>query len=117
MDLINGYLQKYEWGSLSALAELRGIEASGSPEAELWFGVHSSGPATLMREHGRVSLEQALKAVQEEMPYLVKILAADQPLSLQAHPNVIQASSGFEDKRSKPEMICALTQFEALYRM
>ena len=114
MDLINGYLQKYEWGSLNALAELRGIEASGSPEAELWFGVHPSGPATLEREHGQVSLQQALNEIQEEMPYLVKILAADQPLSLQAHPNVTQASSGFEDKRSKPEMICALTRFEAL---
>ena len=114
MDLINGYLQKYEWGSLSALAELRGIEASGTPEAELWFGIHPSGPATLEREHGQVPLQQALNEIQEEMPYLVKVLAADQPLSLQAHPNVIQASSGFEDKRSKPEMICALTQFEAL---
>ena len=114
MDLINGYLQKYEWGSLNALAELRGVEASGSPEAELWFGVHPSGPATIEREHGQVSLQQALNEIQEEMPYLVKILAADQPLSLQAHPNVTQASSGFEDKRSKPEMICALTRFEAL---
>ena len=37
-----------------ALAELRGIEASGSPEAELWFGVHPS-PATLEREHGQSS--------------------------------------------------------------
>ena len=60
MDLINGYLQKYEWGSLNALAELRGIEASGSPEAELWFGVHPSGPATLEREHGKVTRNHAL---------------------------------------------------------
>ena len=111
MDLINGYLQKYEWGSLSALAELRGIEASGSPEAEIWFGVHPSGPSTVERDSGRITLQEAINLEEEEMPYLVKILAAQRPLSLQTHPDQIQAASGFDDNRSKPEMICALTPF------
>jgi mannose-6-phosphate isomerase len=114
VDLITGYLQNYEWGSLNALADLRGVNPSGSPEAEIWFGVHPSGPSTVERELGRITLQEAINLEEEEMPYLVKILAAQRPLSLQAHPDQIQAASGFADNRSKPEMICALTPFQAL---
>ena len=114
MDLITGYLQSYDWGSLNALADLRGVEPSGSPEAELWFGIHPSGPATIEGELGQIELKEALDLVEEEMPYLVKILAAQRPLSLQAHPDATQAISGFGDNRSKPEMICALTPFQTL---
>jgi len=114
VDLITGYLQSYDWGSFNALADLRGVEPSGSPEAELWFGIHPSGPATIERELRQITLQEALDLVQEEMPYLVKILAAQRPLSLQAHPDATQATSGFDDNRSKPEMICALTPFQTL---
>ena len=114
MDLITGYLQNYEWGSFDALADLRGVNPSGSPEAEIWFGVHPSGPSTVERDSGRITLQEAINLEEEEMPYLVKILAAQRPLSLQTHPDQIQAASGFDDNRSKPEMICALTPFQAL---
>ena len=114
MDLITGYLQNYEWGSFNALADLRGVNPSGSPEAEIWFGVHPSGPSTVERDSGRITLQEAIDLEEEEMPYLVKILAAQRPLSLQTHPDQIQAASGFDDNRSKPEMICALTPFQAL---
>ena len=114
VDLITGYLQNYEWGSLNALADLRGVNPSGSPEAEIWFGVHPSGPSTVERELGRITLQEAINLAEEEMPYLVKILAAQRPLSLQTHPDATQAASGFADNRSKPEMICALTPFQAL---
>ena len=114
VDLITGYLQNYEWGSLNALADLRGVNPSGSPEAEIWFGVHPSGPSTVERELGQITLQEAINLAEEEMPYLVKILAAQRPLSLQTHPDATQAASGFADNRSKPEMICALTPFQAL---
>ena len=114
MDSITGYLQNYEWGSFNALADLRGVDPSGSPEAEIWFGVHPSGPSTVERESGRITFQEAINLVEEEMPYLVKVLAAQRPLSLQTHPDATQAASGFDDNRSKPEMICALTPFQAL---
>ncbi len=65
------------------------------------------------------------------LPFLAKILAAAQPLSLQVHPSLEQAKAGFarenaqglaadapnrnyRDDNHKPEMILALTPFEAL---
>jgi mannose-6-phosphate isomerase len=65
------------------------------------------------------------------LPFLLKVLAAEQPLSLQAHPTEEQARAGFEREQAagiavdapnriykdpwhKPEMICAVTPFSAL---
>jgi mannose-6-phosphate isomerase len=65
------------------------------------------------------------------LPYLFKVLAAEKPLSIQAHPNLTQAKEGFamenrlgipldaykrnyKDDNHKPECICALTPFWAL---
>ena len=65
------------------------------------------------------------------LPFLVKVLAADEPLSLQAHPSAEQAVEGFareerlgipvnaptrnyRDRSHKPELLVALGQFEAL---
>jgi mannose-6-phosphate isomerase len=65
------------------------------------------------------------------LPFLLKVLAADEPLSLQAHPSAEQAAEGFAreevrgiprdapernyvDPSHKPELICALTELQAL---
>ncbi len=65
------------------------------------------------------------------LPFLLKVLAAEHPLSLQVHPTLDQARAGFareeaagvdrgsatrnyKDENHKPEMIFALTRFEAL---
>jgi mannose-6-phosphate isomerase len=65
------------------------------------------------------------------LPYLLKVIAAETPLSLQVHPHVTRAQAGFEDedaagvprdaphrnykdRNHKPELIYALSQFEAL---
>jgi mannose-6-phosphate isomerase len=65
------------------------------------------------------------------LPFLMKVLAAEQPLSLQAHPTNEQAQAGFaaeeaagvprddqtrtfKDPFHKPELLLALTTFEAL---
>ncbi|CAM5684917.1 mannose-6-phosphate isomerase, class I [Streptomyces violaceorubidus] len=65
------------------------------------------------------------------LPFLLKLLAAGAPLSLQVHPDLAQARAGYEDEERrgvpldaphrnykdanhKPELICALTEFDGL---
>ena len=119
----------YAWGSKTLISDYFGIAATGGPMAEVWFGTHA-GSLTYLADQP----EQTVLAALENKPlsYLLKILAADQPLSIQAHPNSLQAVEGFarenrqgvtldsptrsyKDDRHKPEMIVALIDgFEAL---
>ncbi len=143
MYLLSGTLRPYAWGSLTAMAELFGRDPSGEPEAELWFGAHPGAPsAVLGAEAG--TLDELIAADPERLlgrettavhgpalPFLAKVLAAGSPLSLQVHPTREQAAAGFaaeeaagvdraaadrnyKDANHKPEMIFALTDFEAL---
>ena len=135
MDRLAGRLQHYDWGSYTALAELRGVEPSGKPEAELWFGTSRAesarsgpgpGPDGEYLPDGHPD-----QRAQPDLPYLVKLLAADRPLSLQVHPDTRAAADGyrreeeaglgpddptrsFPDPGPKPELLCAVTRFEAL---
>lgn len=128
----------YAWGSTTAIANMRGIEPSGGPEAELWLGAHPSSPA-LVSDGAQIPLDQWIaadpaRALSEasKLPFLLKILAAAKPLSLQAHPSRAQAKAGFarenaagipldspirnyRDDEHKPELIVALSdEFIAL---
>ncbi len=145
MELLRGAIRTYAWGSRTAIPEFTGRPAPAAhPEAELWFGAHPGDPAMLDTPAGGVSLLQAIAADPEGqlgpvvraefgdvLPFLVKVLAADEPLSLQAHPSAQQAADGFrhEDQRGvpinspvrnyrdpnhKPELLMALTDFHAL---
>ncbi len=135
-------LRHYDWGDRRAIAELRGVEPSGRPEAELWFGAHPSGPSRLLDACGGRALDAAVEADPAGLlgdaadrfgglPFLTKILAAAEPLSIQAHPDEARARAGFareddagiprdaphrtyRDPHHKPELIVALTRFEAL---
>lgn len=112
MQRVKGVVQHYAWGDPLFIPRLLGVEPDGRPWAEVWLGTHPVGPAQLA--DGR-----PLADVTGELPYLLKILAAAQPLSLQTHPNAEQAEEGhasgaFPDPNSKPELLCALTTFEAL---
>ena len=128
MERLAGRLQHYDWGSSTAMADLRGVESSGLPEAELWFGAHR--PRFSEVGDGRAPEGVDLPDV-AYLPYLVKLLAADRPLSLQAHPDAMAAADGyrreeeagsgrgdatrsFPDPGPKPELLCAVTRFEAL---
>ncbi|MGF6883424.1 mannose-6-phosphate isomerase [Nocardia sp. GAS34] len=144
MHELVGALRSYAWGSRTALAQLCGREVpSAHPEAELWFGAHPADPAKV-RVDGR--FESLLELVAEDpqrelgavapefggrLPFLMKILAAEEPLSLQAHPSADQARAGFarenkhqvpldspmrnyRDDSHKPELVVALERFEAL---
>ncbi|ADX72394.1 mannose-6-phosphate isomerase, type 1 [Pseudarthrobacter phenanthrenivorans Sphe3] len=143
---IENVLRDYAWGSTTAIAALLGRPESGGPEAELWIGAHPDSPSVAhVPEDGSATPLDALVARDPEhflgaesvarfgprLPFLAKILAAAQPLSLQVHPSLEQARAGFarenaagvapdaphrnyRDDNHKPEMILALTPFEAL---
>jgi len=121
----------YAWGSATLIAELEGREPSGRPEAEVWFGDHPGDPAET--PDGRtLDVWLAEERGTESLPYLLKLLAAASPLSIQAHPSKAQAESGFareesagiardaadrtyRDANHKPELIVALSEeFRAL---
>ena len=117
----------YAWGSTTAIAALLGTPPSGRPEAELWLGAHPGSPARLGGQGGRT-----LADVAPDLPFLLKVLAAASPLSLQAHPTPEQAAAGFaaenaagipldaperiyKDASAKPEILYALSEeFRAL---
>lgn len=114
----------YAWGSPALLAELEGREPSGAPEAEVWFGDHPGDPADV---DGGTTLDAVTGGT---LPYLLKLLAAADPLSIQVHPTIAQAKDGwareaglaadaphrnYRDDNHKPELIVALSdRFEAL---
>ncbi|MEZ7754647.1 mannose-6-phosphate isomerase, class I [Microbacterium paraoxydans] len=114
----------YAWGSPSLLAELEGRVPSGAPEAEVWFGDHPGDPADL---DGGGTLDEVTDGT---LPYLLKLLAAARPLSIQVHPTKEQARAGwaresalplddprrnYRDDNHKPELLVALSErFESL---
>jgi mannose-6-phosphate isomerase len=124
MRQVTGVVQHYLWGDTTFIPDLLGLPADGRPCAELWLGTHRGGPAILEGD-------QSLYGVSGDLPYLLKVLAAAEPLSLQTHPTRAQAEAGFareerdgpavdapnriyRDAHPKPELICALTPFDAL---
>lgn len=141
MQLLEGTLRTYPWGSRTLLAELRGLPTpSSSPEAELWFGAHPAAPSKLGDRplDGIIAADpqaalgaRVAEQYNNQLPFLVKLLAAGEPLSIQAHPSREQAQEGFarenaqqiaiddsrrnyKDPNHKPELIVALTPFRAL---
>jgi mannose-6-phosphate isomerase len=146
VELLENPVRPYAWGSRTVIAALRGEPTpSPHPEAEMWLGAHPGDPSHLVGRDGRrTSLLDAVRSDPEgllgadrsvkwsgNLPYLLKVLAADEPLSLQAHPSAAQAAEGFarenaagipvdaptrnyRDASHKPELICALTEFHAL---
>ena len=112
MKPISGVAQHYPWGTYEAIPRFLGLEPDGKPWAEYWLGTHPNGPATT--EDG-----SPLSSLTGELSYLLKLLSAQQPLSLQTHPNREQAQQGFglgkfADPNPKPELLCAITEFTAL---
>jgi mannose-6-phosphate isomerase len=131
-------VRNYAWGDLHALPELLGEAGDGVPKAELWMGAHPGAPSLLgsrsldelIAERPSELLGRAVAAQFGQLPFLFKVLAAARPLSIQAHPTLPQAITGFareneagipldgpertyRDANHKPELICALTRFEA----
>ncbi|MFM8563513.1 MAG: mannose-6-phosphate isomerase, class I [Acidimicrobiia bacterium] len=142
MRLVRGVVQHYSWGDPTSIPEMLGLDGDGRPWAELWFGTHLGGPSKVLEVSdgamGKPALTDdtgglfsPLVALSGELPFLLKILAAVEPLSLQSHPSLEQARAGYarenrldipignsrriyRDPFAKPELICALGPFEAL---
>ncbi|MEB5835576.1 MULTISPECIES: mannose-6-phosphate isomerase [Pantoea] len=144
MQKLNNSLQNYAWGSKTALTELYGIEnPQGLPMAELWMGAHPKSPSTVevngitrslrdvINDDQVATLGAAVAQRFGELPFLFKVLCADQPLSIQVHPSKTAAEAGFarenaagiplsaaernyKDANHKPELVYALTPFQAM---
>jgi mannose-6-phosphate isomerase len=138
---LTGVIRPYAWGSRTSIATLQGRPGpTDEPEAELWLGAHPDSPSTVAGPDGPVSLDALIaddpkgqlgdRVAAEfgaRLPFLLKVLAAAAPLSLQAHPDPEYARTAFAaqeadpaapknytDPYHKPEMLVALTPFEAL---
>ncbi|MDI1462763.1 mannose-6-phosphate isomerase, class I [Catellatospora sp. KI3] len=134
-------VRPYAWGSREFIAAMQGRSVpSAGPEAELWIGAHPGDPSRdgtgrgldeLIAQAPRALLGAAADRFGARLPYLMKVLAAASPLSLQAHPDLARAQAGYAaedaagvapdsaersyvDRNHKPELLVALTPFDAL---
>lgn len=140
MDRLDNTIRPYAWGSATAIPHLLGVEPTGEPQAEMWMGAHPGAPSRTPRGPLTAVIDEAPEkelgraAVAKfgpRLPFLLKLLAAGAPLSLQVHPDLAQAKEGYEDEERrgvpidaphrnykdanhKPELICALTEFDGL---
>ncbi|MBR6458650.1 MAG: mannose-6-phosphate isomerase, class I [Actinomycetaceae bacterium] len=160
MKRLQGAVRTYAWGSPSAIPSFFGYPGTSDPIAEVWFGAHPDGPAFIvddtsaplfdytsvgyrpaastetLRDYIMSNPQAALgesvaKRYNNRLPYLLKLIAPREPLSLQVHPTVEQAREGYEredaqgidrlspsrnyrDRNHKPELTYALTPFDAL---
>lgn len=142
-------VQHYAWGQRGPAAYIPAFlgvaGAAGVPYAELWIGdnpalpsrvqlpaqppVEIGLPALLAAAPGTVL--SAAAGPEARLPFLTKILAAEQALSIQVHPSKQQAQAGFaeengrgvpprderrnfKDANHKPELLVALTPFWGL---
>jgi mannose-6-phosphate isomerase len=140
IERLRGVIQPYAWGSQTAIPEFLGREPTGKPQAELWFGAHPLAPSMVDGEPlDKVVADDpvgivgpaSVEALGPRLPFLLKVIAAAQPLSLQAHPSREQAEAGFAREQAagiprdapnrtyrdgwpKPEVLCAMVETEAL---
>ncbi|WP_433472408.1 mannose-6-phosphate isomerase, class I [Spirillospora sp. CA-142024] len=130
-------VRDYAWGSRTTIADLQGRPSpTATPEAEVWIGTHPSAPSRIA---GGTDLLKEIEAdragllgpAHDRLPFLLKILAVAEPLSIQVHPDAGQAHRGFareealgipldaptrnyRDDWPKPELVYAVTTFDAL---
>ncbi len=142
---LHNTIRYYDWGDTEWIPSLLGIKnSSDKPMAELWMGAHPSASSKVVLSDGETDINELItkdpkgilgKEVSDTfrntLPFLFKVLAAGNPLSIQAHPNKKQAEKGFKrendagipldaydrnykDDNHKPELITALTEFHAM---
>jgi mannose-6-phosphate isomerase len=128
MHRLRNGVQNYDWGSTDAIPQFVGDRRTDTPVAEMWLGTHPLKPSTAVDHEGN---EKPLSDIAGDLPFMVKFLAAERPLSLQVHPSRSMAEEGFareeeagipldapervyKDRNHKPEMVYALTTFDSL---
>ncbi len=151
-------VQRYAWGSPTAIPEFLGALEDGAPVAEVWMGAHPLAPSVLVADDAEpppvpapgapravgATLDAEVASHPRELlgadvlarwgarlPFLLKLLGAGAPLSLQVHPSLEQARAGYareealgtardapertyRDPWHKPELVLALTPFRAV---
>ncbi|MDR2305373.1 MAG: mannose-6-phosphate isomerase, class I [Treponema sp.] len=141
---LSNTVKHYDWGSPEWIPALMGEKNPlKKPWAELWMGTHPGGSSRVFFEGRKRDLGELIREKKEfflggevykewgGLPFLFKLLAAEKPLSIQTHPSLEKAREGFErenragisleapernykDDNHKPEIISALTGFDAL---
>jgi len=144
MYKLKNITQNYDWGCKYLICDYFGISNNENlPMAEIWMGAHPSASSKILSGKEWVALDnfiamnpdltlgQELSKTKNTLPFLFKVLAADKPLSIQVHPNLLSAKNGFsnenhlgislsdtrrnyKDDNHKPELIYALTKFLAM---
>jgi len=124
---LHAQLKHYDWGVPGALSRALGREPLGAPEAEIWWGNHPLAECAISTPSGFEDLPSWLEKTETPFPLLVKLVAAEKPLSIQVHPSRTQAEIGFgheeaaripldapertyKDRSAKPELIIALSE-------
>lgn len=145
----------YAWGAPGSISQLLGTTGActlddadwdGVPQAELWLGAHPGAPSRIVDPEAAggattldawiaqepvATLGRYAMGLREgdgpRLPYLLKVLSAAAPLSLQVHPTLTDARLGFDrenaagvplgapernykDPLHKPEMLLALSE-------
>ena len=141
MHRLHNPVRPYAWGSTWHIPRLAGLPVADEPAAEMWFGAHPSAPS---RTSDDIGLDQLILDAPERclgttvldtfgprLPFLMKLLAAAEPLSLQVHPTSERAQQRFREQNAagvppdaaersypdashKPELVFALTRFEGM---
>lgn len=139
---LKNQIQNYPWGSSTSLNQLFDVpNPNHQPQAELWMGAHPNGCSknaetgellsALIQQNTNDYLGERTASQFGELPFLFKVLCAEQPLSIQVHPNKAKAEMGFakenaqgidlkapnrnyKDPNHKPELVYALTKYRAM---
>jgi len=138
-------VREYAWGSRRVIPALLGEPVPAPvPAAELWMGAHPLAPSMVRVGGEWRPLDEVIRRRPEavlgsrvagrfgsRLPFLFKVLAAEEPLSIQVHPDCRQARDGFSrenrrgipldapernyrDPNHKPELLVALEPFQCL---
>lgn len=136
--------RRQPWGSPTAIPHALGLEPDGRELAEAWFGAYPTAPSIVEAADGAATLSSfiaedpagvlgadVLARFGPRLPFVVKLIAADSPLSLQVHPDAGRAAAGWAaqqaagvaadaptrrlaDPHGRSELIYALTAVEAV---
>jgi mannose-6-phosphate isomerase len=142
--LVSGVTKNYDWGSKDLIPNFLNTSVTDTPIAEVWFGSHEKGSSLISLSGSETDLSKLIRlnpvhvlgesvnAIHNSrLPFLFKFLGIEKALSVQVHPNLEEAKSGFErenqagipidsnvriyvDEYDKPEQICALSEVWAL---
>jgi mannose-6-phosphate isomerase len=131
-------IQHYDWGTKNESAfipELIGINAiKDLPYAELWIGAHPKASSEILINGIQYPLNKIIEEYPLEilgkftvdkfdnkLPFLLKVLSANNALSIQTHPNKEQAKKlhkadpqNYPDDNHKPEIAIAVNSLAAI---